>query len=117
MTSENIRRASLAELREMKNRGEVRRGTPRTDDDVLPSEFWEAAEIVSPPRISVHLKLDPEVFEFFKQGGKGHLTRMQNVPCGLCPGPEGALPLSDPSQSSRACRTRTIRTSPAPSTA
>nr|WP_248310197.1 MULTISPECIES: BrnA antitoxin family protein [unclassified Devosia] len=28
---------------------------------------------------SVHLKLDPEVFEFFKQQGKGHITRMQNV--------------------------------------
>lgn len=27
----------------------------------------------------MHLKLDPEVFEFFKAGGKGHLTRMQNV--------------------------------------
>ena len=58
---------------------EVRRGTPRTDDDVLPSGFWEAAETVPPPRTSVHLKLDPEVFAFFKQGGKGHLTRMQNV--------------------------------------
>jgi uncharacterized protein (DUF4415 family) len=33
------------------------------------------------PRRSVHLKLDPEVFDFFYQeaGGKGHLTRMQNV--------------------------------------
>ena len=28
---------------------------------------------------SVHLKLDPLVFAFFKQQGKGHLTRMQNV--------------------------------------
>jgi uncharacterized protein (DUF4415 family) len=79
MTSEDIRRASLAELREMRNRGEVRRGAPRTDDDALPPEFWEAAELVAAPRTSVHLKLDPEVFEFFKQEGRGHLTRMQNV--------------------------------------
>ncbi|MGV8841173.1 MAG: BrnA antitoxin family protein [Bauldia sp.] len=30
---------------------------------------------------SVHLKLDPDVFEFFWQEaqGKGHITRMQNV--------------------------------------
>lgn len=42
--------------------------------------FWEEAERVSSrQRRSVHLKLDPEVFAFFKQGGKGHLTRMQNV--------------------------------------
>ncbi len=26
---------------------------------------------------SVHLRLEPEVFEFFKAGGKGHITRMQ----------------------------------------
>ena len=79
MTSENIRRASLAELREMTNRGEVRRGASVVEDDQLPPEFWEAAEIASPAKRSVHLKLDPEVFEFFKRGGKGHLTRMQKV--------------------------------------
>ncbi|WP_201776110.1 BrnA antitoxin family protein [Devosia geojensis] len=28
---------------------------------------------------SVHLKLEPEVFDFFKSQGKGHITRMQNV--------------------------------------
>jgi uncharacterized protein (DUF4415 family) len=30
---------------------------------------------------SVHLKVDPDVFEFFRaeSHGKGHLTRMQNV--------------------------------------
>jgi uncharacterized protein (DUF4415 family) len=28
---------------------------------------------------SVHLRLEPEVFAYFKAGGKGHLTRMQNV--------------------------------------
>jgi len=27
----------------------------------------------------VHLKLDPDVFAFFKQQGKGHITRMQDV--------------------------------------
>jgi len=28
---------------------------------------------------SVHLKLEPEVFDFFKSQGKGHLTKMQEV--------------------------------------
>lgn len=79
MTSEDIRRASLAELEEMTNRGEIRRGNPLTEDDQLPAAFWDAAEVVAPPKTSVHLKLDPEVFDFFKQGGKGHLTRMQAV--------------------------------------
>jgi uncharacterized protein (DUF4415 family) len=79
MTSPDIRRASLAELREMRNRDEIRRGDPATEEDRLPADFWDAAEVVPPPRTSVHLKLDPEVFDFFKRGGKGHLTRMQNV--------------------------------------
>lgn len=79
MTSTNIRRASLAELREMKNRGEIHRGNPPVEDDQLPAEFWDSAELETPHRKSVHLKIDPEVFDFFKHGGKGHLTRMQNV--------------------------------------
>jgi uncharacterized protein (DUF4415 family) len=31
------------------------------------------------PRQSVHLRLEREVVEFFKAGGKGHITRMQAV--------------------------------------
>lgn len=79
MTSKTIRRASLAELRAMTDRGEVRRGEPSTEDDRLPAGFWTEAEVVAPPKRSVRLELDREVFEFFKRGGKGHLTRMQNV--------------------------------------
>jgi uncharacterized protein (DUF4415 family) len=78
MTSPDTKRASLATLREMRDRGEIRRGSPE-EQDPLPDDFWDAAEVVAPPRTSVHLKLDPEVFDFFKRGGKGHLTRMQNV--------------------------------------
>lgn len=80
MTSPDIRRASLAELRKMEERGELHRGDAApAEDDLLPEEFWEKAELVSPPRVSVHLKVEPEVFDFFKRGGKGHLTRMQKV--------------------------------------
>jgi uncharacterized protein (DUF4415 family) len=31
------------------------------------------------PRQSVHLRLEPEVVDFFKVGGKGHITCMQAV--------------------------------------
>lgn len=52
------------------------------EGETLGAEFWAGAKIDEPrkPR-SVHLKLDPEVFEFFykSSSGKGHLTRMQNV--------------------------------------
>lgn len=40
MTSKNTRRASLAELRAMTDRGEVQRGEPLTEDDRLPAAFW-----------------------------------------------------------------------------
>lgn len=79
MTSKDTRRASLAELRDMTTRGEILKGSPQAEDDLLPPEFWAAAEVVSAPRTSVHLKLDPAVFAYFKDGGRGHLTRMQNV--------------------------------------
>jgi len=48
----------------------------------LPDEFWDEAVVMAPgdwEKRSVHLRLDPEVFIFFKAGGKGHITRMQNV--------------------------------------
>ena len=79
MTSKDIRQASLAELKAMRDRGEIGPGTPPAEDDRLPDAFWKEAERVPPGRKSVHLKLEPEVFAFFKRGGKGHLTRMQNV--------------------------------------
>jgi uncharacterized protein (DUF4415 family) len=77
-----MRRASLAEIREMKERGELHPGRQAPEGESLGRDFWAKAEMSEPrkPR-SVHLKLDPEVFDFFyaQTGGKGHLTRMQNV--------------------------------------
>lgn len=55
-------------------------GAPAGED--LGPEFWAKAVLVAPRKPkSVHLKLDPEVFDYFVQitGGKGHLTRMQAV--------------------------------------
>ena len=46
----------------------------------LGPEFWEKAE-VRPPRAkaSIHLRVDADILEFFKQQGPGHLTRMNAV--------------------------------------
>ena len=64
----------------MEARGELHRGAAApAEGDLLPDGFWEKAELVAPPRVSVHLKVEPDVFDFFKRGGKGHLTRMQKV--------------------------------------
>mgnify|MGYP000149638566 CR=1 FL=1 len=82
MTEPDIRRASLEEIRRMKDRGELYHNPDAPVGPQLGAEFWAGAKIVESkkPR-SVHLKLDPEVFDFFvsETNGKGHLTRMQDV--------------------------------------
>ena len=41
---------------------------------------WATAEPVLPqPRKAISLRLDPEVLEFFRQGGKGYQTRINAV--------------------------------------
>lgn len=67
----------------MKDRGELltKADAPERDDMSDPA-FWEKAEVLMPQKSkSVHLRLDPEVFDYFYRisGGKGHLTRMQAV--------------------------------------
>lgn len=81
MTGQDIRRASLEQIREMDRRGELYYNPNAEPGPSLGEDFWANAVVVEPAveRTSVHLKLDPAVFDFFKQGGKGHLTRMQNV--------------------------------------
>lgn len=80
MTEENIKRYSLAELREMKDRGDLYHNPDAPEGPDLPDSFWENAVLVDPQgKTSVHLKLDTDVFFFFKRQGKGHITRMQDV--------------------------------------
>lgn len=64
----------------MKDRGELYHNPNAPEGPDLPDSFWENAVLVDPQgKTSVHLKLDPEVFFFFKRQGKGHITRMQDV--------------------------------------
>lgn len=76
---ENIRRASLAELRTMKDRGEIQ--TPRKNAKTydVPEEFWANARPYVPAKKSIHLRVDEDVLAFFRAQGKGHLTRMNAV--------------------------------------
>lgn len=81
MTASDIRRASLSEIQKMSEDGlllPTRADAPEGPD--LGDEFWANAKIVEPQSVrSVHLKVDEDVFQFFKNKGKGHLTRMQAV--------------------------------------
>ena len=82
MTERNMKRASLADIKQMREKGELFHDPKAPEGEELGAEFWAKAKISEPRnRRSVHLKLDPDVFEFFysQSKGKGHLTRMQNV--------------------------------------
>ena len=76
----SIKNASLGDIRSMKEKGELfhdRSAPAGTEHD---AEFWKTAYVERRPvPRSVHLKLDPEVFAYFKRQGKGHLTKMQDV--------------------------------------
>ena len=78
----DIRTASLTELRKMKDRGELHPTAPDAEEIELDESFWRNARVVMPadgPKTSVHLRIDPDVFDWFKGQGKGHLTRMNAV--------------------------------------
>lgn len=80
MTKPDIRRYTIEQIREFNERGDYYHNPDAPEGPELGDEFWKNAVLREPlTSKSVHLKLDPEVFEFFKQQGKGHITRMQNV--------------------------------------
>jgi uncharacterized protein (DUF4415 family) len=92
---ESTRRYTAEDLEAMRRRGEDRtdwakvdatteaeleRAIAEDEDEGDLEPDWTRAELVIPlPRQSVHLRLKPEVVDFFKAGGKGHITRMQAV--------------------------------------
>jgi uncharacterized protein (DUF4415 family) len=87
VAKENIKRASLDEINRMHEEGLLHHspnapvGAPPEYAHVENDDFWENAKVEfrgGPPR-SVHLKLDPDVFDYFKSLGKGHITKMQEV--------------------------------------
>jgi uncharacterized protein (DUF4415 family) len=66
----------------MAERGELYPTRPHAEEIELDEAFWKNAVLVMPgerPKTSVHLRVDPDVFDWFKRQGKGHLTRMNAV--------------------------------------
>lgn len=50
------------------------------DDERGFSPDWTKAELVLPEsKLSVNLRLDREIVDFFKEQGRGHISRMQAV--------------------------------------
>ena len=64
----------------MKDQGQLhatRKDAPEID---MPEGFWDDATIEEPKtKKAVSLRVDPDILEFFKEQGNGHLTRMHAV--------------------------------------
>lgn len=76
----DIRKATLDEIEEMDRRGELYETRPDAPEYDLPDDFWENAEVWQPmTKTPVTMRVDPDILDFFKEGGKGHLTRMHAV--------------------------------------
>ena len=77
---DDTKQYSLEELekRRKQGKGKTRPDAPK---HAVEPEFWASARVVMPPpgKASVHLRLDSDVLEWFKQQGKGHLSRMNAV--------------------------------------
>lgn len=74
-------RKSLKQIRAMKRNNEIHSAlrTTTTQHEV-PKDFWKNAKpFKAPNKISVHLRLDSDVFDWFKSQGSGHLTHMNSV--------------------------------------
>ncbi len=57
----------------------ARRDAPRAEP--LGKAFWKPATVVLPPgKTSVHLRIDCDLVEWLRAGGKGHLTRVNAAP-------------------------------------
>lgn len=73
-------RYTLAEVKQQIAQGKDK---TRADAPEGPREhpsFWKRARVVVPPgKTSVHLRVDRDVLEWFKNQGDGHLTRMNAV--------------------------------------
>jgi uncharacterized protein (DUF4415 family) len=79
MAKDDTKKYSLAELREMRERGETMT-RPDAPTFELEDDFWENARVVMPPgKSSIHLRVDTDVLEWFKAQGRGHLSRMNAV--------------------------------------
>ena len=64
----------------MKDRGEIASPAESAETVDLPDDFWANAEVEMPKaKTAISMRVDPDVLEYFKKQGNGHLTRMHAV--------------------------------------
>jgi uncharacterized protein (DUF4415 family) len=73
-------RYSLNTIKRKISRGASKSRANAPEAAPVGDDFWKRARIAMPPgKTSVHLRLDSDVFDWFKRQGGGHLTRMNAV--------------------------------------
>lgn len=81
--SATITRVTLTEAFELEDRTDwVKFDSPAgLGDPDDPDDFdWANAEIVEPaPKVAVSIRVDSDVLDYFKRGGRGYQTRMNAV--------------------------------------
>ena len=78
----DIRSATLDEIDEMARRGALAPTRPDAEEIELDRSFWDHARLIpalAAKKASVHLRIDNDVLDWFKQSGRGYQTRMNNV--------------------------------------
>ena len=78
---EDIRKHSLKELREKRDRTKTQPG-PKAPKYSVDKDFWKNARVVMPdarPKQHTGIRLDADVLDWFKSQGKGWQTRINAV--------------------------------------
>lgn len=74
------KRASLEDLKAARAKKELAAPKQGSSEIDMPEGFWDTAQPQRPrPKQQVNLRVDPDIIEFFKAQGSGHLTRMHAV--------------------------------------
>ena len=76
----DIKTFSLDDIRAMRARGEVVPTRADAPVEEKPEGFWDSATL-QPPLVksTISMRVDPDILDFFKSQGAGHLTRMHAV--------------------------------------
>ncbi|MDF1727829.1 MAG: BrnA antitoxin family protein [Sulfitobacter sp.] len=75
-----MKKASIDDLKVMKARGEIADPAEGAEELNLPDGFWDDAVLQEPrAKKPISMRVDPDILEFFKAQGEGHLTRMHAV--------------------------------------
>ena len=83
MTETDTKTYSLSDLQAKVATGDYVPTDPHaTEGEALGADFWDRAQVVMPGehvKVGVSLRVDAEVYDWFRATGKGYLSRMNAV--------------------------------------